>query len=91
MVGNVSVPALAGKLRTCGASAVEGEGSRAYAEEVAGLLTGWGIPPDRQDDYLAEVRGMVGLAMDDYFASLREGTLPSVEPAEAKSSGETSG
>jgi hypothetical protein len=86
-------------LRRCGAGAVEEqretEGERQGATDADGaaaLLASWGLPPERWDDYLADMRGMVELAMDAYFATLREGS-PSLASAEAasNSSPDTSG
>jgi hypothetical protein len=74
-------------LRWGGSGAVaeqrETEAERKDAEGVAALLTSWGLPPERWDDYPADMRGMVELAMDAYFATLREGS-PSPENVEAQ-------
>jgi hypothetical protein len=87
-------------LRRCGAGAVEeqreAEGERQGATDADGaaaLLASWGLPPERWDDYLADMRGMVELAMDAYFATLRERSpFPaSVGETESNSPAEISG
>jgi hypothetical protein len=41
-------------------------------ERIATLLRSFGVPDERHDDYLNEVRGMIALAFDAYFASLKD-------------------
>lgn len=41
-------------------------------ERTAALLRSFGVPDERHEDYLNEVRGMIALAFDAYFASLRD-------------------
>jgi hypothetical protein len=40
--------------------------------DTAALLRSFGIPDERHDDYLNEIRGMIALAFDAYFASLKD-------------------
>jgi hypothetical protein len=62
-------------------------------QSMSALLTSFGLPPEKWDDYLVEVGGMIDMAFDDYFASLKEGREPhlSVVLTDLNSSGDTSG
>jgi len=46
-------------------------GQQAQADTAA-LLRSFGVPDERHDDYLNEIRGMIELAFDAYFASLKD-------------------
>jgi hypothetical protein len=40
--------------------------------DIAALLRSFGVPDNQHDDYLNEIRGMIALAFDAYFASLKD-------------------
>jgi hypothetical protein len=40
---------------------------------IATILCSFGIPEAEHTEYLAEIDGLIGIALDAYFAELRDG------------------
>lgn len=54
--------------------------NRSDQKSTTDLLNYWGVPPERHEAYLAEVQGLIAIALDAYFQECEDGVFEKVAP-----------